>query len=94
MYTTNMYQKFITEFFGTLLLVFILLTTKSPLAVGATFALILLLSSGSSKGYFNPAITIVLSSIGMISKTDVLPYCLSQILGGMIGVQLFKFTKQ
>ena len=94
MYTTNMYQKFITEFFGTLLLVFILLTTKSPLAVGATFALILLLSSGSSKGYFNPAITIVLSSIGMISKTDVLPYCLSQILGAMVGLQLFKFTKQ
>ncbi len=89
-----MYQKFLTEFFGTLLLVFILLTTKSPIAVGATFALILLLSRGSSNGYFNPAITIVLSSIGMISKTDVLPYCLSQILGGMIGVQLFKFTKQ
>ena len=89
-----MYQKFITEFIGTLLLVFILLTTKSPIAVGTTFTLLLLLSRGSSKGYFNPAITIVLSSMEMMPKTDVLPYCLSQILGGMVGVQLFKFTKQ
>ena len=88
-----MYQKFITEFIGTLLLVFILLITKSPIAVGATFTLLLLLSRGSSKGYFNQAITIVLSSLGMISKTDVLPYCLSQIFGGMVGVQLFKFTR-
>ncbi len=88
-----MYQKFITEFIGTLLLVFILLITKSPIAVGATFTLLMMLSRGS-KGYFNPAITIVLSSMGVIQKTDVLPYCLSQILGGMVGVQLFKFTKQ
>lgn len=89
-----MFERFLTEFFGVLLLVYILLITKSPIAVGATLVLVMLLSRGSSSGYFNPAITIALSTYGIIQKSDVLPYCLSQVLGGIVGVQLFKFTKQ
>jgi glycerol uptake facilitator-like aquaporin len=89
-----MYENFVTEFFGTLLLVYVLLATKSPVAVGMTLILIMLLSRHTSSGYFNPAITIALSSAGMMDKSDVMPYCLSQDLGGIVGIQLFKFTKQ
>jgi glycerol uptake facilitator-like aquaporin len=84
-----MFERFITEFFGTLLMVYILLMTKSPITVGSTLILIMLLSRPSSSGYFNPAITIAMSTYGMIQKSDVIPYCLSQALGG---IQLFKFT--
>lgn len=89
-----MIEKFLTEFLGTLLLVYVLLTLKSPIAFGTTMILIMILSRGTNTGYFNPAITISLSSIGMIEKIDVLPYCLSQILGGIVGIQLFRITKQ
>jgi glycerol uptake facilitator-like aquaporin len=70
------------------------LITKSPIAVGSALIIILYLSQRMSSGFFNPAITIALSTFGLIQKSDVLPFCLSQVLGGIVGVQLFKITRQ
>jgi glycerol uptake facilitator-like aquaporin len=87
-----MIEKYATEFIGTLVLVYIILITKSPIAIGLTLTSILLLSN--KNGHFNPAVTVALSYAGMLQKNDVLPYCLSQVFGGIIGVYLYILTKK
>ncbi len=88
-----MFEKYIVEFFGAALLVYIILATGNPLAIGATLALIILLTSGISGGHINPAVTIVLASAGKLPANDVLPYCLSQILGGLVALEIYKRYK-
>lgn len=86
-----MIEKFVTEFLGTLILVYVLLVTRNPVALGLIFTVIMLFTK-CKNGYFNPAITIALSFIGIIEKFDVLPYCLSQIIGGIIAVYFYNLT--
>lgn len=88
-----MFQKYLVEFVGTLLLVYVILAIGDPLAIGATFALVILLAQNISGGYMNPAVTIVMSSYGKIPISDVLPYCLVQVFGGLIALELFKKYK-
>jgi glycerol uptake facilitator-like aquaporin len=88
-----MSRKFIFEFIGTLILVYVLLATRSPIALGLTLAIIVLFSKNRSCGYFNPAITIALSVGGQIENIDVLPFCLSQIFGAIMGIYLFNFLQ-
>jgi glycerol uptake facilitator-like aquaporin len=88
------FEKYLVEFTGTLLFVYVVLTTQNPIAIGAVLALILLLSTKISIGYMNPAITIVMSSLGKIHPSEVLPYCLAQVLGGLVAIEIYKKCKQ
>jgi glycerol uptake facilitator-like aquaporin len=88
-----MFEKYLVEFIGTALLVYVILATGNALAIGATFAFILLLTSKFSGGYFNPAVTIALASYGKFPTKDVLPYCLSQVFGGLVALEIFKRFK-
>lgn len=88
-----MIQKYLAEFTGTIFLVYVILATGNPLAIGAAFALVILLASNISGGHFNPAISIVMASAGKISTSELMPYCLSQILGGLVALELYKKYK-
>ena len=88
-----MIQKYLVEFTGSILFIYIILATQSPIAIGAIFALIIMLTSKISKGYLNPAVTIVMSTLGRIQPSEVLPYCISQVVGGLVGYELYKRTK-
>ena len=88
-----MFEKYLVEFVGSLLFVYVILATKNPLAISATLALILLLSANISSGYINPVATIVMSSSGIIAPSDVLPYCLVQVFGGLVALEIFKRYK-
>jgi aquaporin Z len=83
-----MYQ-YLAEFLGTLFLVYIYLATGNPLAIGAAYALAILLTNNSSGGHLNPAVTIGLAAGGKIDVNDIIPYVLSQIFGGLVALQLF-----
>ena len=88
-----MFEKYIIEFFGTALFVFVILSTGNPLAIGATLAFVILLCSEISGGHVNPAVTVALASAGKIPPNDVLPYCFSQILGGLVALEIYKRYK-
>ena len=88
-----MFEKYLVEFIGTMLLVYVFLATGNAVAVGATFAFVLLLTSSISGGYINPAITIVMAAYGKLPIKDVLPYCLSQVFGALVAFQIFKHFK-
>ena len=86
-------NNYLAEFFGTALLVYVILATGNPIAIGAALALIILLIGTISGGHVNPAVSIVMASIGRLPVDDLVPYCLAQIFGGLVALELFKRVK-
>ena len=86
-------QKYLAEFLGTLFFVYIILATGNPLAIGAALALAVLFTWNISGGHINPAVTVVMASLGKISTTELMPYIVAQILGGLVALELFKRFK-
>ena len=83
-------QKYIVEFFGTTRFDYIILATGNALAIGATLALLILLMGGISGGHVNPAVSIVMAAAGKLPTTDLVPYCIAQILGGLVALEIYK----
>jgi len=85
-----MLNKYLVEFLGTMLLVFVKFSTGNFLASGATLAFILYFGSPISGGAFNPAIVFPLYNSGKIMKSDIIPYIILEILGGLVGFEVYK----
>jgi glycerol uptake facilitator-like aquaporin len=86
-------NKYLVEFVGSILFVYVILATGNPLATGAALALIILIASPISGGHINPAVSVVMSSAGRLPTTDLLPYVVAQVLGGLVALQLYKRYK-
>ena len=86
--------KYLVELFGTMFLVFVIFATGNYLAIGSALAIAVLLGGPISGGAFNPAVVLALYNSGKLQKTDVIPYILMEVLGGLAGFYLFsKFGK-
>jgi aquaporin Z len=85
--------KYLAEFAGTLFFVYIILATGNPLAIGAALALVILITSSISGGHINPAVTIAMASNGAIETTEIIPYILSQVFGGLVALEIFRRYK-
>jgi glycerol uptake facilitator-like aquaporin len=85
--------NYLVEFLGALFFIYVILATGNPLAIGAALALTLLLTSTISGGYVNPAVTIAMAAAGKLPSVEVIPYCLSQIFGGLVALELYKRYK-
>jgi glycerol uptake facilitator-like aquaporin len=72
--------------------VYVFLVTENPIAIGATLSLLLILFSAITNDGFNPAVTITMASLDKIPVSDVM-FIISQVLGGLVAVQLFKRVK-
>jgi glycerol uptake facilitator-like aquaporin len=86
-------QQYLAEFSGTLFFVYVILATGNPLAIGAALALVILLAQPISGGHMNPAVSIVMASLGKISNTEIVPYCLAQVFGALIALEIYKRYK-
>jgi glycerol uptake facilitator-like aquaporin len=82
--------KYLAEFLATTFFVYIILATGNPIAIGAALTLALLLTQD---GMLNPAVTIAMVSTGKIELEQLIPYCIVQILGALVAVELFKRVK-
>jgi glycerol uptake facilitator-like aquaporin len=85
--------NYLVEFLGTAFFIYVILATGNPLAIGASLALIILLTANISGGYINPAVTIVMASIGKLPTGDLVPYCLAQIFGALTALEIYKRYK-
>jgi glycerol uptake facilitator-like aquaporin len=85
--------NYLVEFLGSVFFVYIILATGNPLAIGAAFALIILLTRNISSGFLNPAISIVMVSIGKIEVNDLIPYILAQTFGALVALEIYKRYK-
>jgi glycerol uptake facilitator-like aquaporin len=86
-------NKYLVEFLGSIFFVYVILATGNPLAIGAAFALVILLTKNISGGFINPTITITMAAAGQITNVEILPYCIAQILGGLVALELYKRIK-
>jgi aquaporin Z len=84
-------NKYLVEFLGTLFLVFVIFATGNYLAIGAALAIGVLLG-GISGGAFNPAVTVALMYADKIPRSDLIPYIVAQIAGGLGGFELHKMV--
>jgi len=85
-------NKYIVEFLGTLFLVFVIFATGNYLAIGAALAVGVLLGGAISGGAFNPAVTIAMMYSGKLPRSDLIPYIVAQIAGGLAGFELCKMV--
>jgi len=86
-------NKYLVEFLGTLLLIYVVLATGNPLAIGAATALIILIAGPVSGGHLNPAISVAMASAGKIEVAELLPYIIAQVLGGLVALELYRRYK-
>lgn len=82
--------SYLVEFIATAFFVYVILATGNPLAIGAALALVIMLAANISGGHVNPAVSIVMASAGQLPVDDLLPYCLSQIFGALVALQVYK----
>jgi glycerol uptake facilitator-like aquaporin len=86
----NTLRKYIVEFLGTLIFLHVILTIGNSLLIGATLALMIYLFGPTSGGHFNPAVTIMMAASKKTPWSDVAPYIISQIAGGLAAIHLHK----
>jgi glycerol uptake facilitator-like aquaporin len=88
-----MLNKYLVEFLGTLFFVYIILATGNAIAIGAAMAIIVMVGGNISGGNFNPAVSVAMVAAGKLSSSELLPYVLAQIGGGLVALELFKRVK-
>ena len=76
--------------FSCVFLVFVIFATGNYLAIGAALAVAVMLGGAISGGAFNPAVAIALMYAGKIPRSDLVPYIIAQVAGGLAGFELFK----
>jgi|TARA_B110000967_G_C18808609_1_gene522377 aquaporin Z len=86
-------NNYLAEFLGAAFFIYVILATGNPVAIGAALALAILLTSTISGGHINPAVSIVMASAGKMPVNDLIPYCLAQIFGGLVALELYKRYK-
>ena len=86
-------NKYLVEFIGTLFFLYIIIATENPWAIGAALSICVLLGGHISGGNYNPAVTIMMAAAGKQPISDVLPYILAQVAGGLAALELYKRVK-
>ena len=87
------FKKYITEFLGTLFLVFVVLTTGNWLAIGAALAIGCYLGGPISGAAYNPAVALSYLATNKINTSEVVGYIVFEILVGMVAYLLYKNIK-
>ena len=99
LYIMNM-NKYFVEFLGTMFFLFVILMSSSigpselqPVIIGAGLAIAIFVGGKISGGNFNPAVSVMMTAANKLSTSDLLPYIIAQILGGLAALQLTKVMK-
>ena len=83
-------NKFVVEFLGTLFFLYVILAANNALATGLALTTAILVGGKISGGYFNPAVSVMMAAAGKLSKTDLLPYIVAEVAGGLAALELHK----
>jgi aquaporin Z len=83
-------NRYLVEYLGTMLLVFVIFATGNWAAIGAALGIAVLLGGSISGGAFNPAVAISLYAAGKLPKSEVLPYVIVEVLGGLSAFFVYK----
>lgn len=90
--------KYITEFVGTFLFLFVIALVApsghplTPLAIGGALMVMVYMGGAVSGGHYNPAVTIGLASVKKIAWSEVGPYIVAQLAGAVCAFMLGGFV--
>jgi glycerol uptake facilitator-like aquaporin len=92
----NNIYKYVMEFFGTLLLMFISFTfsettTTLALATAITLFVCILIGANISGGAYNPVTALCFLLLGKIKSYEFIFYICAELLGGSVGLYLYKY---
>jgi len=85
--------NYLVEFLGAVFFVYVILATVNPIAIGAALALVIVIAGPISGGHINPAVTIVMAAADKLPANEIISYSLSQIMGGLVALELYKRYK-
>ncbi|ANS04354.1 hypothetical protein [uncultured Mediterranean phage] len=83
----------LAEFLGTLVFLYIILLTGQALLIGLTLSLMIMIFGPSSGGNFNPAVSVMMVAAGKLPASQLGPYILAQVAGGLTALELYKRVK-
>ena len=87
---TMNFLNLLAEFLGTFLLLISILATGNALVIGLTLALIIFCIGSLSGGHVNPAVSLAMFVNGALSASELAGYIVSQALGGVAAVYVFR----
>ena len=86
-------NKYLVEFLGTMFFLYVILATGSAIPIGLALAVAIMVGGKISGGNFNPAVSIMMVAAGKLPKSDLAPYIIAQVAGGLAALELFKRVK-
>ena len=86
-------HKYLAEFLGAAVFVYVILATGNAFAIGATLTIVILAVGSISGGHINPAVSFAMVSAGQLDITQLIPYIVSQILGGLVALEIYRRYK-
>ena len=92
-YSIIIMNKLLAEFLGTLLFLYVILATGSAVPIGIALMVSIMIFGSFSGGNFNPAVTVMMVAKGAQPASDLLPYIVAQVAGGLAALELYKRVK-
>ena len=89
----NNIAKYLVEFIGTTVFLYVIIGTGNWFAIGLTLAIAILIGGPISGGNFNPAVTGMLVATKKMPANDLIPYIIAQLLGAMAAILLYNNFK-
>jgi len=82
-------KKLLVEFIGTFFLVFVILLSGSPLAIGCILMVMVYMGGHISGAHYNPAVTLAILIRGKIKTNEALLYMCLQVLGAIVAAVMY-----
>lgn len=82
--------KYLVEFLGTFLFISVVVATGQPVLIALALLAVILLGGSISGGHFNPAISLMFWAKGALTNVDFSGYVVSQCLGALSALAVFK----
>ena len=86
-------NKYVAEFLGTLFFLYVILATGKPVPIGLALMAAIIVLGSFSGGNFNPAVSVMMTAAGKLPASDLLPYIVAQVAGGLVALELYKRVK-
>ena len=83
-------REYVVEYLGTVFILYVIIVTSNPFAIGAAYAMAIYLGGPISGGHFNPAVTFLKVLSGKESAAVMAPYVIAQILAAVTVYLLYK----
>ena len=87
-------HKLLVEFLGTVLLVYVILSTGHWAAIGLALAVAVFLGGSISGGAFNPAVAMILYIKKTININELVTYIIAELIGALFAFFVYDNTKK